>query len=204
MTLLITVFLLVFMTELISWIGQTVLFDLVRVHSGHRVRQRTHFRDCPVTESIPQAYAVHIRVFDSAAETRQRTLKTEILAAKAELLQTSAQDQFAKWAKLRRNVDKGLAELEKLSEWPTFIFADLACEFSRSHSALPDSQLASRKMAFSLTFHTLLWILTTGMQLAIGWYYRRAAVFYLPPGWLGPLEWWMALPFAPQGPFCIS
>jgi CHD5-like protein len=34
---------------------------------------------------------------------------------KAELLQTSAQDQFAKWAKLRRGVDKGLSDLEKLS-----------------------------------------------------------------------------------------
>lgn len=46
---------------------------------------------------------------------RQRELKSELLAKKAELLQTSAQDQFAKWAKLRRSVDKGLADLEKLS-----------------------------------------------------------------------------------------
>lgn len=30
-------------------------------------------------------------------------------------MKTSAQDQFAKWAKLRRSVDKGLADLEKLS-----------------------------------------------------------------------------------------
>ena len=49
---------------------------------------------------------------------RQRTLKSEILNNKKELLQTSAQDQFAKWAKLRRSVDKGLADLEKLSEYP--------------------------------------------------------------------------------------
>lgn len=47
---------------------------------------------------------------------RQRQLKAELLATKKELMQTSAQDQFAKWAKLRRSVDKGLAELEKLSE----------------------------------------------------------------------------------------
>ena len=46
---------------------------------------------------------------------RQRQLKADILTKKAELLQTSAQDQFARWAKLRRSVDKGLAELEKLS-----------------------------------------------------------------------------------------
>lgn len=55
------------------------------------------------------------RVFYSSSAARQRALKTEVLARKKELQQTSAQDQFAKWAKLRRNVDKGLADLEKLS-----------------------------------------------------------------------------------------
>jgi hypothetical protein len=38
MTLLITVFVLVFITELVSWVGQTVLVDIVRVHAGQRVR----------------------------------------------------------------------------------------------------------------------------------------------------------------------
>lgn len=51
---------------------------------------------------------------------RQRQLKAELLITKKELLQTSAQDHFAKWAKLRRSVDKGLAELEKLSAWSTW------------------------------------------------------------------------------------
>lgn len=52
-----------------------------------------------------------------------------------------------------------------------------------------DGELASNKSAFSMKFNTGLWILTTGLQLAVGWWYRRAAVFYLPPGWLGPLTW---------------
>ena len=47
----------------------------------------------------------------------KKKLKSEILVNKKELLQTSAQDQFARWAKLRRSVDKGLADLEKLSEY---------------------------------------------------------------------------------------
>jgi hypothetical protein len=62
-------------------------------------------------------YAVYLRVFHSATAAQQRKLKSELLALKAELLRTSAQDQFAKWAKLRRSVDKGLADLEKLSAW---------------------------------------------------------------------------------------
>ena len=60
---------------------------------------------------------MYVRVFNSKKVADQRKLKSDILAAKAELLQTSAQDQFAKWAKLRRKVDKDLADLEKLSEF---------------------------------------------------------------------------------------
>lgn len=39
-----------------------------------------------------------------------------MLADKAELAKTSSQDEFAKWAKLKRKLDKGLADLEKISE----------------------------------------------------------------------------------------
>jgi hypothetical protein len=39
-----------------------------------------------------------------------------VLADKADLAKTSSQDEFAKWAKLKRKLDKGLADLEKISE----------------------------------------------------------------------------------------
>jgi hypothetical protein len=42
-------------------------------------------------------------------------------------------------------------------------------------------------------------MLTTGLQFAIGWWYSRSAVFYLPTAWLGPFTWWLSLPFAPTG-----
>ena len=67
---------------------------------------------------MPQVYSIYLRIFYSATAARQRELKSQILINKKELLQTSAQDQFAKWAKLRRSVDKGLTDLEKLSEYP--------------------------------------------------------------------------------------
>ncbi|KAK7692505.1 GET complex subunit get1 [Cerrena zonata] len=106
----------------------------------------------------------------------QRKLKADILATKKELLQTSAQDHFAKWAKLRRSVDKGLADLEKLN-----------------------GELSSSKTSFSLKFNSAVWISTTGLQFVVGWWYRKSAVFFLPPGWLGPFTWWLSFPFAPSG-----
>jgi hypothetical protein len=62
-----------------------------------------------------------------------------------------------------------------------------------------DAEVASSKSAFSMKFNTLLWLLTTGLQFAVGWWYRKQPVFFLPQGWLGPLGWWLALPFAPAG-----
>ncbi|EGN99759.1 hypothetical protein SERLA73DRAFT_179950 [Serpula lacrymans var. lacrymans S7.3] len=155
MSLIVLIFMLVFVTELISWIGTSVLLDL--------------------------AYGLYIRLFYASAVSRQRELKTEILTTKKELLSTSAQDQFAKWAKLRRSVDKGLAELEKIN-----------------------GELSSNKTTFSLKFKSMLWILTTGLQFVVGWWYRKSAVFYLPPGWLGPITWWMSLPFAPKGSVSVG
>ncbi|TFY75964.1 hypothetical protein EWM64_g8048 [Hericium alpestre] len=150
MSLILTIFALVFVTELLGWIGHSVLLQF--------------------------AWVLHQRIFHRGMVARQRQLKAEILQKKAELLQTSAQDQFAKWAKLRRSVDKGLADLEKLNK-----------------------ELGNAKSAFSLRFNSFIWIMTTGVQFVVGWYYRRAAVFYLPPGWFGPLTWWLSLPFAPAG-----
>lgn len=150
MGLIVAIFLLVLVTELITWIGKPVLLNL--------------------------AYAAYIRIFHGPAVARHRALKTEVLKTKQELLQTSAQDHFAKWAKLRRSVDKGLAELDKMN-----------------------SDIATTRTKFSLQFNTALWVLTTGVQFIIGWWYRKSAVFYLPTGWLGPLTWWLSFPFAPAG-----
>src|SRR6266851_5805493 len=62
-----------------------------------------------------------------------------------------------------------------------------------------DSELGASKSSFALKFGTTLWMLTTGLQFAIGWWYSRSAVFYLPVAWLGPFTWWLSLPFAPAG-----
>lgn len=62
-----------------------------------------------------------------------------------------------------------------------------------------DGEISSKKTAFSLKFNSAIWILTTGLQFVVGWWYRKSAVFYLPQGWFGPLGWWLAFPFAPAG-----
>ena len=46
----------------------------------------------------------------------QRELRQELITVKRELNATSSQDQFAKWAKLRRQHDKKQAEYDEKSE----------------------------------------------------------------------------------------
>jgi len=67
-----------------------------------------------------------------------------------------------------------------------------------------NSETAATKTAFSIKFNSVLWVLTTGVQFVVGWWYRRAPVFYLPNGWFGPLTWWLALPFAPSGSVSVG
>lgn len=66
-------------------------------------------------------------------------------------------------------------------------------------SCVADSELSSTRSAFSLKFNSALWLCTAGLQFVVGWWYRKSAVFYLPPGWFGPLTWWLSFPFAPAG-----
>lgn len=123
-------------------------------------------------------------------------------------------------------MDKGLADLEKLSEYlPSlgnipehhdFLRRERArgrrmwysgsllpmARASHSHRQRPlpaDGELSSTRTSFSLKFNTIVWVLTAGLQFFVGWWYRKSAVFYLPPGWFGPLTWVLAFPFAPSG-----
>ncbi|KAF9010843.1 CHD5-like protein-domain-containing protein [Cyathus striatus] len=155
MSLLMTIFLLVFITQVIEWVGKSVLSEFT--------------------------YTIYLRITRSPGAAKQRALKAEILKNKSELLQTSAQDQFAKWAKLRRTVDKGLADLERLN-----------------------TEVSASRASFVSTFNTLLWVFTTGLQFVVGWWYRKQAVFYLPSGWLGPVEYWLSFPFAPAGSVSVG
>ncbi|EKM75594.1 hypothetical protein AGABI1DRAFT_46229 [Agaricus bisporus var. burnettii JB137-S8] len=150
-SLILTAFLIVLVAQVVSWIGESVLCDF--------------------------AYALYLRTINSSLVRQQSRLKTELLKTKQELAKTSAQDQFAKWAKLRRSVDKMLSDLEKLN-----------------------SKLSSGKTTFTIAFRVFLWIFVNIPQYGIAWRYRSKPVFWLPQGWFNPIvTWWLAFPFAPKG-----
>jgi len=127
------------------------------------------------------AYDLYLKVIHKDNVTKQRVLKREILTLKNDLSRTSSQDEFAKWAKLRRKMDSKIADLEKMT-----------------------SELHVSKASFELKFKGLLWFITNGIQFLMVAWFRRSPVFYLPLGWFGPAERVLALPFAERGSVSIA
>ena len=108
MSLLLTIFILTFVTQLISWVGQSVLQDSVS----------NFLCQGPDTlQFLLQVYDLYLLLTNSDLAKRQRDLKKNLLVKKTELLKLSPKDQFAKYFKLERSVKQELSELEKLSTY---------------------------------------------------------------------------------------
>lgn len=104
------------------------------------------------------------------------------MKARKELNATSSQDEFAKWAKLRRQHDKLLEQLEKNK-----------------------SSTDNTKTTFDSTVSTLRWIGTNGLRLFLQFWYSKQAMFWIPKGWVPYYaEWLLSFPRAPLGSVSVQ
>ncbi|KAL4986454.1 protein get1 [Aspergillus falconensis] len=112
----------------------------------------------------------------------QSKLKREVVQLKRDMNNTSSQDEFAKWAKLRRRHDKALSDYETLNQ-----------------------KLSSQKGSFDRFVKIARWLSTSGLKIFIQFRYSKTGVFELPGGWLPyPVEWVLAFPRAPQGSVSVQ
>lgn len=95
---------------------------------------------------------------------------------------------------MRRKLDKGMADLEKLSKWDTKTTIIKVCLLY--HLA---SDINFSKASFELRAKSVLWFLVHGTRTIIVMWFARQATFYLPKGWFGPAEWFLWMPLAPKG-----
>ncbi|TPX36942.1 hypothetical protein SmJEL517_g00971 [Synchytrium microbalum] len=121
-------------------------------------------------------FEVYKRIFKADASNKIHTLKKEVLTLRHDLTNTSAQDEFAKWAKIRRALDKKVADFEELSK----------------------SESSSRA-SFEAKVSWGLWIFMWIFQMALMTIYSNEPIFYIPDGWLGPFTYLLSLPMAPKG-----
>ncbi|UNI16111.1 GET complex subunit get1 [Purpureocillium takamizusanense] len=119
----------------------------------------------------------YLPVSTSKAAAEQRKLQAEYLRVRQELNATSSQDEFAKWAKLRRQHDKLLDKLDA---------AKKGLEASRSKF---DNYLTAVRL-----------LLTKAPQYFLPFWYGKEAMFWLPYGWFPYYaEWIISFPRAPLG-----
>ncbi|GJN73359.1 CHD5 domain-containing protein [Purpureocillium lilacinum] len=119
----------------------------------------------------------YLPVSTSKAAAEQRKLQAEYLRVRHELNATSSQDEFAKWAKLRRQHDKLLEQLDA---------AKKGLEASRSKF---DNYLTALRM-----------LLTKAPQYFLPFWYGKEPMFWLPYGWFPYYaEWIISFPRAPLG-----
>ncbi|KAF4313336.1 CHD5-like protein [Botryosphaeria dothidea] len=118
----------------------------------------------------------------SKAAREQVKLKREVFRLKKEMNAVSAQDDFARWAKLRRAHDKVFAEFQK-----------------------SDSGIRSARTSFDTTVASIRWVFTNGLRFFLQFWYAKQPLFWIPQGWVpGYVEWILAFPRAPTGSISIQ
>jgi hypothetical protein len=113
---------------------------------------------------------------------------------------TSSQDEFAKWARLRRQHDKLLDELEKKSEERCCLLKQV----SVLNVDLTESGLEATRATFDRYLTAARLISTRGVQWLLPMWYGREPMFWLPYGWFPYyVEWFASFPRAPLGSVSI-
>ncbi|KAF5230411.1 hypothetical protein FANTH_13858 [Fusarium anthophilum] len=116
------------------------------------------------------------------AAGEQRKLQADYLKVRRDLNSTSSQDEFAKWAKLRRQHDKLLEQLEKTKK---------TNEAARS--------------SFDKILTVLRVVVTRAPQYFLPFWYATEPMFWLPYGWFPYwAEWILSFPRAPIGSVSIA
>jgi hypothetical protein len=117
----------------------------------------------------------------------------------------SAQDEFAKWAKLRRNHDKAVADYEKSSMSKDWIEEQETKFQPADKEPQTASSVTTTKATFDKVANGLRWLGTNGMRYLLQFCFSRQALFWLPQGWVpGYVEWLLSFPRAPKGSISIQ
>ncbi|KAI9759284.1 MAG: GET complex subunit get1 [Candelina submexicana] len=194
-SLLTTVFILQLLIHLINTTGAATINSLVRLSLTNLMSQAHSQQIWMLYNKVPTPTSKAVR--------DQSRLRSEVLRLKKEMNSTSSQDEFAKWAKLRRQHDKVLADYDKTSlSTPLAIMPVL----NESHSYSPPAEsLKGSKASFDSTVTVARWLSTNGLRFFLQFWYARQALFWIPQGWLPSyVEWMLSFPRSPRGSISIQ
>ncbi|OCT51054.1 Protein get1 [Cladophialophora carrionii] len=171
----------------------------------------------PINDLLWQIYT-RLPLQSSRDMQQQIRLRREVVRLKREMNAVSAQDEFSKWAKLRRQHDKALEEHDKkgtITTWrrglcspgmgSTFLrtggFANLCFFFATTTAAAVSSARAS----FDTKATAIRWTCTSGLRFGLQFWHAKTPVFTYPRGWFPwYVEWLLGFPRCPYGGVSIN
>ena len=163
-------------------------------HPPHQhLRQATHQRHRNVsppplsqlsTNSPTQLWHLFtlLPTSQSHSTSNLSALRRDVVRLNRDMTATSAQDEFSKWAKLRRQHDKAKDKYDALAR---------------------DQQ--SFRTNFDRIVSVLRWLGTQGLNFFCNAYFSAQPMFWLPRGWVPyAAEWVLSFPRAPVGSISIN
>ncbi|KIW32861.1 hypothetical protein, variant [Cladophialophora immunda] len=135
----------------------------------------------PINDLLWQIYC-RLPLQSSTDIQEQMRLRREVLRLKREMNAVSAQDEFSKWAKLRRQHDKAMDEHDKKA-----------------------AAVSSSRASFDTKATAIRWTCTSGLRLALQFWHAKTPVFTYPRGWFPwYIEWLLGFPRCPYGGVSIN
>ncbi|KAL8645899.1 MAG: hypothetical protein Q9210_006449 [Variospora velana] len=185
-SLLLVVFILQILIHLVNTVGAQAINDLVTsvFYSPSPYPHAPGKLLTGVATCAQQLWTLYNKLPTSTRDSvlESNKLRDKVLLLKRELMATSSQDEFAKWAKLRRQHDKAVAQYEEKA-----------------------NSLKSFQSSFTQATTVLRWLGTNGLRFMLQFWFARRPMFWIPRGWLpGYVEFLMAFPRAPRGSVSIQ
>ncbi|KIX02368.1 uncharacterized protein Z518_08309 [Rhinocladiella mackenziei CBS 650.93] len=148
----------------------------------------------------------------------QSRLRREVVRLKREMNAVSAQDEFSKWAKIRRQHDKALDEHDKKGKRASSTL-QARCALPREMVVFMSSYrsemligstnaaavVSSSRASFDTKATAIRWTCTSGLRFAIQFWHAKTPVFTYPRGWFPwYIEWILGFPRCPYGGVSIN
>lgn len=127
LSLILTIFFIHVAIYLVNTVGATTIDTLVcsclvpyRHSTAASLPRPQTERSTILNDMFLQLWILYLKLPTSTSRNarQQSRLKREVVQLKREMNNTSSQDEFAKWAKLRRKHDKAMDEYEAMSSYP--------------------------------------------------------------------------------------
>ncbi|KIW55699.1 hypothetical protein PV05_04429 [Exophiala xenobiotica] len=135
----------------------------------------------PINDLLWQIYC-RLPIQSSRDIQEQIRLRKEVVRLKREMNAISAQDEFSRWAKVRRQHDKAMADHDQKA-----------------------AAVSSSRASFDTKATAIRWLCTSGLRFGLQFWHAKTPVFTYPRGWFPwYIEWLLGFPRCPYGGVSIN